>query len=496
MTLHARVLRACENHGTRTAIEHHAGALTYADIPGLARRSAAHVSATTSREAVGLVVSRHPDTYLLYLAVLMAGKVVVPVSDELPPERVGSILSRVGADVLLRPSRASSWNPVLEHQVVEGVDPHRLPEQTGRVGQSREVAYVLHTSGSTGEPKGVPVTHQAVLAYLDHVVPRYEIGPSSRLSANFSLTFDLAVFDFFAALTTGATLVLPQGREHLLPARYVQRGELTHWFSVPSVIRSASALGALRPGSMPTLRWSLFCGEPLRLDQARRWLSCAPGSVIENVYGPTELTLSCSQYRLPADPDAWPVTSNGTVPIGTVYPHLDWRLHGEQSELQVRGDQRFDGYVNPSQNPKAFCDDVGAALGSGPDPVPRHYWYRTGDRVLVEGGQLVHHGRTDRQVKVRGHRIELAEVETVLRSVRGVDDVAVVVVDSGSLPELAAAVVGDVDPEELRSSASQRLATYMVPQRILQLEALPLNANGKVDARAVTALASDETVRR
>lgn len=493
MTLHDRVLRTCESQGARTAIDHHTDPVAYRDLPTLMRRSAAVIAASTSSQAVGLVVTRHPDAYVLYLAAMAAGKTVVPVSEDLPPERVESALSRVGADLLVRPSRASSWQPHLDHQSVVGLDPHNLPAVSAPVEpHTNAVAYVLHTSGSTGDPKGVPVTHEAVLSYLDHVVPRYDIGPGSRLSANFSLTFDLAVFDLFAALTSGASLVLPQGREHLLPARYVRRGELTHWFSVPSAIRSAHALGAVSPGSMPSLEWSLFCGEPLHLDQARTWMEWAPSSKIENIYGPTELTLSCSQYRLPEDSDEWPATSNGTVPIGTIYPHLDWRLYGDHSELQVRGVQRFDGYVDPTQNPKAFCDDAGAAVNPNSSPVPAEFWYRTGDRVLVEEGHLVHHGRTDRQVKLRGHRIELADVEITLRRLASVADVAVVVVEVGQLPELAAAVVGVLDLEELRRSAEQLLPAYMVPRRFVVLEALPLNPNGKVDARAVTELVTGD----
>lgn len=122
--------------------------------------------------------------------------------------------------------------------------------------------------------------------------------PGSRVSQTFDLTFDLSVFDMFTAWGGGATLVVPSREDLLAPVRFVAEKRLTHWFSVPSMVSYAQRLRSLRPGSMPTLRWSLFCGEPLTTHQATAWQRAAPGGVVENLYGPTELTISCAEYRL------------------------------------------------------------------------------------------------------------------------------------------------------------------------------------------------------
>lgn len=239
---------------------------------------------------------------------------------------------------------------------------------------------------------------------------------------------------------------------------------------------------------MPTLRASLFCGEPLTLQQARAWQRAAPESSLENAYGPTELTVTCTAYRLPPDPAHWPAPANGTVPIGTLNPGMEHRLF--RSELCVRGPQRFPGYLDPDNN-------TGRFLGPGGEPydpaagLTEAHWYRTGDRVGLlppderAGSRdlpLVHIGRSDQQVQVHGYRVELGEVEAALRIQPGVADAAAVALASRAGTEIAAAWTGSAGSEDdLRVALRDRLPGYMVPAVLTRLDALPLNGNGKVD---------------
>src|SRR5262249_18187281 len=149
----------------------------------------------------------------------------------------------------------------------------------------------------------------------------------------------------------------------------------------------------------------------LTLDQARAWAAAAPASAVENLYGPTELTITCTAYRLPGDVERWPRTPNGTVPIGRPLPHPQAMVTAG-GQLGVRGPQRFDGYLEPNDDEGRFVDD----------------WYRTGDRVAWHDGELVHLGRTDEQVKIGGHRIEPGEVECALREHPAVDEAAVLAI--------------------------------------------------------------------
>ncbi|MEU0598496.1 AMP-binding protein [Streptomyces sp. NPDC006393] len=354
-----------------------------------------------------------------------------------------------------------------------------------------DVAYIIFTSGSTGAPKGVPVRHRNICAYLEQVAGRYGIGPGSRLSQTFELTFDGSVHDLFVAWAGGGTLVVPRRSQLLSPVKTINSLRLTHWFSVPSLITFASRLGTLAPGGMPTLRWSVFGGEPLTLQAAREWRTAAPGSRLEVLYGPTEVTISCTAYRFPEDVADWPHTPNGTAPIGAGHPALELMLLGEDGrpgdtgELCVRGPLRFAGYLDPAHNAGRFLTEDLRPAGDGP-PEQRH-WYRTGDRVTVRDGRLVHLGRTDHQVKIRGHRIELGEIEAALRGQPGVRDAVVVTVPAvDGEPELRAAVSGPgCVPDRLYTALGDRLPPYMMPSRITVLERLPLNPNGKIDRRAV-----------
>jgi amino acid adenylation domain-containing protein len=354
-------------------------------------------------------------------------------------------------------------------------------------------AYLLFTSGSTGTPKGVPIRQGNVSAFLEAVQDRYGLAPGARCSQCFDLTFDLSVFDLFAVWAAGATLVVPSRNDLLRLVRFIADNGLTHWFSVPSAISRTQASGRLLPDSMPSLRHSLFCGEPLTWQQARAWKEAAPGSTLTNLYGPTELTISCSDFALPADPGEWPVTPNGVLPIGQPYPALEHAVFDDSGnpapdgELCVRGPQRFDGYLNPEANHDRFHPTPAAVNAPA---VPRDHWYRTGDRVTTRDGNLFFLGRTDQQVKINGYRVELGEIEAALRSVGGVTDAVVVAVPEAAdtLGLYAVCLAPDGEAAQLRAELVRSLPGYLVPRRVFTVGRLPSNANGKVDRAAVADL--------
>jgi amino acid adenylation domain-containing protein len=489
-----------------TALEVGEEQLTYRELRELAERIAARLVAFNGQVAprrVGLLASRSVTAYAGYLAVLRTGAAVVPLNPEHPHARTARIAETAGLDLVLADPSGADADPGVPLLVLGSADlespagsPEGLPDPKT---EPDDIAYIIFTSGSTGTPKGVPVSQANLCAYLGHVASRYDIGPGSRLSQTFDLTFDGSVHDLFVAWASGGTLVVPKRSQLLSPVRTVNALRLTHWFSVPSLITFASRLGTLKPGSMPTLRWSVFGGEPLTLAAAAEWQTAAPDSALEVLYGPTELTISCTGYRLPRRRADWPRTVNGTVPIGTGYPTLDILLldddgrPSEAGELYVRGPQRFPGYLDPANNAGRFLpsDSGGAAVARDSTeltPTEKH-WYRTGDRAAMHDGHLVHLGRTDHQVKIRGHRIELGEIEAMLRQQPGVRDAVVLAVQaSDGEPELEAAVSGaGCADQQLYCALSERLPPYMLPRRIVTLEELPLNANGKIDRHALLA---------
>jgi amino acid adenylation domain-containing protein len=499
-TMHDWFAASVAEHGAETALQVAGETYTYTELDRIAAHLAARVVEVdgTVPAAVGLYASRSLVGYAGYLAVQRLGAAVVPLNPAWPKLRNDTVIASAGIGVVLSESASLDVSAKVLHPDKETLASYRdtpapaLPQPRPRPDG---VAYILFTSGSTGTPKGVPVGHANVSAFLGHVIPRYALGPGSRVSQMFDLTFDLSVFDLFASWGSGATLVAPAKPDLLNAAKFAARERITHWFSVPSVVSVAVQLGRLAPGCLPDLKWGLFCGEALTIDQADAWQAAAPYATIENLYGPTELTLAITQLRLPADRSAWPSPANGTVPIGTVYPGHETLLVGEDGrpaqigELCVRGPQRFAGYLSKADNTDrfyAFDGEVATPCGEV-DTVEESLWYRTGDLVTTEDGQLVHMGRIDHQVKVHGYRVELGEIEAAMRAQDGILQAVVVLVRTDGREQLEAAYTGEpVDTDALTAALRARLPVHMVPRAFTLLEEMPLNMNGKIDRSVIT----------
>jgi amino acid adenylation domain-containing protein len=354
------------------------------------------------------------------------------------------------------------------------------------------IAYLLFTSGSTGVPKGVMVTHRNVTSYVDYVVDRYEITEQDRISQMFDMTFDLSVADMFSAWERGACVCCPSQKALIKPGSFIRDLQLTIWFSVPSTVAFMKQWGALKPGQYPSLRFSLFCGEPLPASSAAAWLAAAPNSIVENLYGPTELTIACTLYRW--NPDVSPDESElGVVPIGYPFPGMKFLVAdttlkevepGEEGELLMNGPQMSRGYWRDAEKTAAsFVTPLGKT----------EVYYRTGDRVRRPAGNapLTHLGRVDFQIKVLGHRVELGEIESVVRQISGLEGVVAVgwPLTSSGCDGVEIFLEGQVkQPDLLHNAAATALPDYMVPKRFHCMSRLPRNANGKFDRKAMLEL--------
>jgi amino acid adenylation domain-containing protein len=447
------------------------------------------------------------------LAALAAGCGYVPLNRTFPIERTRLMLRTAGCrslvvdadssaqlDALLDgieepllivlPDHASSGELAARwpgHTFVAGgeLEPaaHFIPQDAG----AEDIAYLLFTSGSTGTPKAVPVTHANAAQFVRTALARYGITPADRVSQMFDLTFDLSVFDMFVAWSAGACVCCPSESAMLKPDAFIRDSQLTVWLSVPSVGILMQRTGVLKPGRYPSLRLSLFCGEPLPSGVAEAWAAAAPHSLLENLYGPTEATVACMAYR-------WtPVRSRdesvqGIVPIGEPFPGVvtlvvDESLNevepGQTGELLLGGAQVTSGYWrNPEATARAYVARDGAIF------------YRTGDRVRRPVGSqpMTFVGRLDDQVKIRGFRVELGEVESCLRAQAGVASAAAVAwppTPAGAGGVVAFVTGQGLDPAVLRSRLRATLPGHAVPRAIHVLDRLPLNANGKTDRHAL-----------
>jgi len=491
-------------------LEHHARLWAGAIVDRLGRPA----------ERVGVLGHRSEVAYTGALAALFAGAAFVPLNPTFPVDRTRAMLEAAELDAIIADDasavqlasllRAAGRPPVVV--LPQAADPHGWAAgvAAGRaiIGAGElagmtplaalppvvvdDIAYLLFTSGSTGQPKGVPVSHGNVVAFLDVVAERYTVAPGDRFSQTFDQTFDLSVFDLFLPWSSGASVYAMRPIDLLAPARFVTKHALTIWFSVPSLPALMRRKGFLRPAIMPSLRWSLFCGEPLPQATAEDWQAAAPGSVVENLYGPTELTIACFAYRW--SPERSPAACrDGLVPIGRPFPGLAAAViddaerpaaDGEPGELWVSGPQTVPGYWrNPAATAARFVarDDLAAQTKR---------FYRTGDRVQrLPSGDYAYLGRVDHQVKVLGYRVELGDVEAALRAAPGVVEAIAVawpLEDGGAASGLVGFLTGPaVDPAAVLASVRATLPDYMVPRELRIVTELPLNANGKVDRRAL-----------
>lgn len=495
-TVAERLLAAAARHRDALALDVAGERVGYGDLLDRAGSIRTRWLRPADRAPFGLWTAPSATTYAAYLAGLTGPCAVVPVAAGGPAGRVLPALHGTGARVAVHDG---SMPPAARAELVaaglEVVDlcagSSDRPAATPARPPAGDLAYVLTTSGTTGVPKHVPVTRANLDAFAAGSAGRCPVQPGSRVAQTFALTFDLSVWAMLTAWTAGAALVVPDRGERLSPVAFVRRRELTHWLSVPSSVALGGRGGELVPGAMPTLRQSMFCGEPLTLQAAARWAAAAPAGRVHNLYGPTELTIAMTHHLLPADQRDWAETPNRTVPLGRPLPGVEVRVvdrlgaPAPTGELLVRGRQRFGGYLDPAANGRCFAAD--AAGGPSPPaapPVPASAWYRTGDRVAGSpDGVLLHLGRGDRQVKVRGHRVELGEVEAALRRVPGVMDAAVVLSGPPSqVPDLSAYYTGTaLRRRDLVERLADLLPPEMIPARLTHLAEPPLTANGKLD---------------
>jgi amino acid adenylation domain-containing protein len=520
--LHSGFLRAAGAWPDRPALHVDGQTISYEAL----RKRAATLAATVQRHRpvdapplVGVFADRSATGFAGVLGSLMAGCGYVPLNPTFPTARTALMLQRAGCRVLVADDRAVPQLP----GVLEAADTAPLvlvlPEQTDVsdlarrwpqhtfIGQDALVpaedwvpvtqppdtpAYLLFTSGSSGVPKGVLVTHANATHFVHAAGARYGVTQNDRFSQMFDLTFDLSVFDLFVAWQAGACVCCPRRAELWNPDEFIRDQQLTVWFSVPSAAHLMAQLGVLKSGRFPSLRWSLFCGERLTVRTAAAWATAAPASTLENLYGPTELTVACTAYRW-NPPMSAGESELGTVPIGYPLPGLQAVVTddafrevapGEAGELLMAGPQRTPGY---------WRDPDATAHAHVRVPGHDELFYRTGDRVRrpANGGPLTFLGRMDQQVKVQGYRVELGEIESSLREVPGVESaVAVGWPSAADGPQgIAAFIIGrDLEPTAVRANLLARLQGYAIPQIIRVLPALPLTANGKVDRQALRAL--------
>jgi len=472
------------------AVAWEGGSLTFAELHARANRLANHLVAQGVRpeSRVALCMERSPEMVVGLLAAVKAGAAYLPVDPEYPAERIAWLLRDSRAPVVLTLARLAPSLPATDARVI-AVDAEweriqRASAEAPAVQVHPEnVAYVIYTSGSTGRPKGVEVSHGALANHMAWMERAYPLGPDGAVLQKTPFGFDASVWEFWAPLLEGGRLVLAAPGGHRDPAyllEVVRRERITTLQFVPSLL----AVLADEPGleACASLRRIFSGGEPLATELVRRVRSRLDVRVV-NLYGPTETAIDDASHEcvpdhpLPGAPIGTPVDNALLYVTGGALRPVP---RGAVGELCVGGAGVARGYLGrPALTAERFVPDPFATQ-------PGARMYRTGDRVrMATDGTLHYLGRADLQVKVRGHRVELGEVEAALLRDPAVREAAVTVRGDAVAAYVVPAAGRRVDGAALRASLRGELPEFMVPGAILVLDALPRTPNGKVDREAL-----------
>jgi len=493
---------------------------SYADLARAASRlayglqtSPAWPSKALRAPRVGIMGSRSRDALTAMLGACWAGASYVPIGLKLPQERMLAILAQCELDALIVSDDATKLlTPQLLQAcpallICQGSAPEPSPTSDGpprQILQARTLtlvepfapaamepqdpAYIIFTSGTTGVPKGVMVSVASARHYAASIASTLELRANDRALETCELGFDFSVHNMYATWEAGASLYILPATQVMNAVKFARANSLTVWNSVPSLAGMLAQLKTLYPGSLPSLRLTVFGGEQLPASTVEIWHNAAPSSAIVNLYGPTEATVFCMIQREP-----FVVTEGrGVVAIGQVLPGCAAAVvdeqgqqvtHGQSGELAIGGVQLALGYLGAPELTAQRFPQIGGTR-----------WYRTGDLAVCDARGVFHClGRIDNQVKIMGYRVELEEIEAHLRSASGVDLVAAVawpVVDGiakGSVGFVGASATQFIDQTAVITRMRCGLPAYMVPNRIVGLESMPLNTSGKVDRSALVA---------
>jgi len=448
---------------------------------------------------IGVIASDDIYTYSALLATLLSGRAYVPINPQHPAERNRAIIKQAGVKSVLTsltPEEATIICGV-ESEIfnTQSLSPSYYNEPLTNTSEYDEetTAYILFTSGSTGIPKGVPISRKNLFAFCDAFFENaYDISCDDRFLQMFDLTFDLSVMSYLIPLMTGSCVYTTghSGIKYTEVYEILEEHEITFALMVPSIIT------ALKPYfddiRLEKLKYSLFCGEALHYETLTLWQKCVPNALVQNVYGPTEATIFCMSYNCSKDGIKAP---NGIVSIGKPMKDVNAIIidetnkvvkPGEKGELCLNGPQLTKEYYNlPEITAKAFVviEEEGE----------KETYYKTGDICYTdEDGDFMFCGRTDQQVKVQGYRIELSEVEHFARKLSGgLDCVAVTRVNKQGHSEIVLFIKeGEKDKNSLLTSMRNNVPQYMLPSEIRLIKDFPKNSNGKTDRKELAAMAS------
>ncbi|MFZ4395730.1 MAG: amino acid adenylation domain-containing protein [Kiritimatiellia bacterium] len=451
------------------------------------------------KQPIAVFLPRCADAVIADLGIVYSGNCYANLDSKSPRERLKKILDNLGAPVVitsasLAPILRSIDIPIEQVLLVDALPTTDVVPGGDKLLQARleglidtDPLYIMHTSGSTGIPKGVTIPHRGVIDYIDWALKIYPVGESDVIGNQAPFYFDNSTLDFYLSFATGATLNIIPDQWFSFPAKlidYLCETGVTTIFWVPSIMTNIANSQVLGKSGLPPLRNILFAGEVMPTRTVNHWRKFFSGALFSNLYGPTEITVDCTYYIVDRE-----FSDDEKLPIGFPCRNTDVLILNDRNEaaavnepgeLCVRGTSLAMGYWNdPEKTAKAFVQN----------PLNAHYpelIYRTGDLVFKnERGEIMFTGRKDFQIKHMGYRIELGEIEHAAMQLENIRNACVVY--NPERKEIALYYESDaaLTPAAIRERMSAHVPKYMLPTVFHRMDALPRNPNGKIDRQTL-----------
>jgi D-alanine--poly(phosphoribitol) ligase subunit 1 len=460
---------------------------TYGELFQISKGIAQELESIGAGKFVGLYTDNNVYTYASIVGILLSGRAFVPLNSKFPDDRLKNIIAQTELSHIIGCNNSSERMSLLMNSekhiysdLVKKVDVRIHNDKF----DTDSIAYILFTSGSTGEPKGIPITWGNFSSFLGALLRKYPLEPQTKVLQCFELSFDVSIACTFLAFSSASTLVVSSlnGIIAVNAFKTIVDHQVEFVSMAPSAISYLRNYKLVPQFKVPFVKTTVFTGEALPFDVVELWKQSAQNSCIDNAYGPTEVTVWSYFYTIHSQTSNELI--NGLCPIGEPLEGVVAKINPEDKndltlgELMLSGNHVFSAYWKNEEKTKQVLvkDNNGVT------------WYKTGDLVkLNENNQVIYINRLDNQVKINGYRVELGEIEYAIRNELPGSNVAVVLAnDKSNNQQLIAFVDKQIDNQEvLLNKLKQSLTFYMLPKKFICLDALPLNANGKIDRKAL-----------
>lgn len=481
--------KTVERFPDKVAIEDESGTVTFSELKQNALAISGYLleRGFSGCRPVAVFMPKSIKAIEAFLGILYAGGFYVPLDTGNPKNRIDAILKNIQPKFVI--SENKYWhlldgvNESLSFINLEQAVNSTVGNENYKKNIDTDPLYILNTSGSTGVPKGVTLTHRCMIDYIDWVVQEYQFDNSLIIGNQSPLHFDISASDLYVTLATGSKLVLIPEKLFMFPVRlieFLKDKAVNFLYWVPSIISNVSKLDVLKEIKFP-LRFMFYGGELMPTKHLMYWKRHLSEAVYSNFFGPTEVTVICTHYKLDRI-----FEDNEPLPIGFPCENTDVIVLDDNNalvadpnilgELCVRGSSLAMGYYNdPEKTAQAFVQN----------PLNPHYpelIYRTGDVVYYnERGELMYKGRKDFQIKHMGYRIELGEIETAVLALDGIDKACVLYDANNKNIVLVYESDAQISQKDILLGLHGKLPKYMLPTRFERLDSMPLNTNGKID---------------